>query len=317
MKILVTGGSGFVGSHLVSRLVADGHSVTVIDDLSTGVEDNLSSVIDQIRFVRGSILNQEELSFALAETEYVFHLAAAVGVFNIVNNPLKSLLTNIRGTENVLELAASMNIPVFLTSSSEVYGKNTSDSLKESDDRILGTPVTLRWSYSEAKAIDESLAYAYHLERNLETRIVRFFNTVGPRQLGAYGMVVPRFVRAALNNEPITIYGDGTQTRCFAHVYDVIDAVMSIAFAGNTIGKVVNIGNDFETSINDLARKVINETGSTSEIVYVPYSEAYGDGFEDMERRVPNIQLIQQLVGWKPKRDLSTVIADISADMKK
>jgi UDP-glucose 4-epimerase len=257
------------------------------------------------------------LSFALAETEYVFHLAAAVGVFNIVNYPLKSLLTNIRGTENVLELAASMNIPVFLTSSSEVYGKNTSDSLKESDDRILGTPVTLRWSYSEAKAIDESLAYAYHLERNLETRIVRFFNTVGPRQLGAYGMVVPRFVRAALNNEPITIYGDGTQTRCFAHVYDVIDAVMSIAFAGNTIGKVVNIGNDFEISINDLARKVINETGSTSEIVYVPYSEAYGDGFEDMERRVPNIQLIQQLVGWKPKRDLSTVIADISADMKK
>jgi len=317
MKILVTGGSGFVGSHLVSRLVADGHSVTVIDDLSTGVEDNLSSVIDQIRFVRGSILNQEELSFALAETEYVFHLAAAVGVFNIVNYPLKSLLTNIRGTENVLELAASMNIPVFLTSSSEVYGKNTSDSLKESDDRILGTPVTLRWSYSEAKAIDESLAYAYHLERNLETRIVRFFNTVGPRQLGAYGMVVPRFVRAALNNEPITIYGDGTQTRCFAHVYDVIDAVMSIAFAGNTIGKVINIGNDFEISINDLARKVINETGSTSEIVYVPYSEAYGDGFEDMERRVPNIQLIQQLVGWKPKRDLSTVIADISADMKK
>jgi len=316
MRILVTGGSGFVGSHLVSRLVADGHSVTVIDDLSTGVEDNLSSVIDQIRFVRGSILNQEELSFALAEAEYVFHLAAAVGVFNIVNNPLKSLLTNIRGTENVLELAASRNIPVFLTSSSEVYGKNTSDSLKESDDRILGSPVTLRWSYSEAKAIDESLAYAYHLERNLETRIVRFFNTVGPRQLGAYGMVVPRFVRAALNNEPITIYGDGNQTRCFAHVYDVIDAVMSIAFAGNTIGKVINIGNDFEISINDLARKVIDETGSTSEIVYVPYSEAYGDGFEDMERRVPNIDLIQQLVGWKPKRDLSTVIADISADMK-
>jgi UDP-glucose 4-epimerase len=316
MRVLVTGGSGFVGSHLVSRLVADGHSVTVIDDLSTGVENNLSSVIDQITFVKGSILNHEELSFAFAETEYVFHLAAAVGVFNIVNNPLKSLLTNIRGTENVLELAASRNIPVFLTSSSEVYGKNASDSLKESDDRILGTPVTLRWSYSEAKAIDESLAYAYHLERNLETRIVRFFNTVGPRQLGAYGMVVPRFVRAALNNEPITIYGDGNQTRCFAHVYDVIDAVMSIAFAENTIGKVINIGNDFEISINDLARKVIDETGSTSEIVYVPYSEAYGDGFEDMERRVPNIDLIQQLVGWKPRRDLSTVIADISADMR-
>jgi UDP-glucose 4-epimerase len=204
-----------------------------------------------------------------------------------------------------------------VTSSSEVYGKNISDSLKESDDRILGSPVTLRWSYSEAKAIDESLAYAYFIEKQLETRIVRFFNTVGPRQLGAYGMVVPRFVKSALTQEPITIYGDGKQTRCFAHVYDVIDAVIAIAFAENTIGKVVNIGNDFEISINGLAKKIIDETGSKSEIVYVSYSEAYGDGFEDMERRVPNIDLIDQLVGWKPKRDLSTMIADISVEMNK
>jgi UDP-glucose 4-epimerase len=251
------------------------------------------------------------------EADYVFHLAAAVGVFNIVNHPLASLLTNIRGTENVLEAAHETKTPVFLTSSSEVYGKNISDSLKESDDRILGSPVTLRWSYSEAKAIDESLAYAYFIEKQLETRIVRFFNTVGPRQLGAYGMVVPRFVKAALANESITIYGDGNQTRCFAHVYDVVDAVMAIAFAGNTIGKVINIGNDFEISINDLARKITDETGSKSETVYVPYEEAYGDGFEDMERRVPNINLISQLVGWKPKRDLSTMIADISAEMNK
>ena len=198
-----------------------------------------------------------------------------------------------------------------------MYGKNISDSLKESDDRILGSPVTLRWSYSEAKAIDESLAYAYFIEKQLETRIVRFFNTVGPRQLGAYGMVVPRFVKAALANEPITIYGDGNQTRCFAHVYDVVDAVLAIAFADNTIGKVINIGNDFEISINGLAKKVIDETGSKSEIVYVSYSDAYGDGFEDMERRVPNIDLINQLVGWKPKRDLSTMISDISAEMEK
>jgi UDP-glucose 4-epimerase len=227
------------------------------------------------------------------------------------------LLTNIRGTENVLEAAHLSGTPVFLTSSSEVYGKNISDSLKESDDRILGTPVTLRWSYSEAKAIDESLAYAYFVEKQLQTRIIRFFNTVGPRQLGAYGMVVPRFVKSALANEPITIYGNGNQTRCFAHVFDVIDAVISIAFAGNTIGKVINIGNDFEISINELAEKIISETNSKSEIVYVPYEEAYGDGFEDMERRVPNIDLINQLVGWKPKRDLTTIIRDISSEMKK
>jgi UDP-glucose 4-epimerase len=227
------------------------------------------------------------------------------------------LLTNIRGTENVLEAAHATNTPVFLTSSSEVYGKNVSDSLKESDSRILGSPVTLRWSYSEAKAIDESLAYAYFVEKQLKTRIVRFFNTVGPRQLGAYGMVVPRFIEAALKNEPITVYGNGKQTRCFAHVYDVIDAVIAIAFAENTIGQVINIGNDFEISISALAEKVITETKSKSEIVYVPYKEAYGDGFEDMERRVPNIELISQLVGWKPQRNLTKIIRDISSQMSK
>ena len=319
MRILVTGGAGFIGSHLCERLIKDGHTVTALDNFSTGRSSNLINIKSAIDFtlVEGSILDTEILGSLINEADYVFHLAAAVGVFNIVNNPLASLLTNIRGTENVLEVAHATKTPVFLTSSSEVYGKNISDSLKESDDRILGSPVTLRWSYSEAKAIDESLAYAYFIEKQLETRIVRFFNTVGPRQLGAYGMVVPRFVKAALANEPITIYGDGNQTRCFAHVYDVIDAVLAIAFADNTIGKVINIGNDFELSINALAKKIIEETSSKSEIVYVPYAEAYGDGFEDMERRVPNIELINQLVGWKPKRDLSTMIADISSEMKK
>jgi UDP-glucose 4-epimerase len=319
MQILVTGGAGFIGSHLCERLIREGHSVTAIDNFSTGQASNVDSlkVSENFKMVEGSILDISILNPLIAEADYVFHLAAAVGVFNIVKNPLASLLTNIRGTENVLESAHATKTPVFLTSSSEVYGKNISDSLKESDDRILGSPVTLRWSYSEAKAIDESLAYAYFIEKQLETRIVRFFNTVGPRQLGAYGMVVPRFVKSALANEPITIYGDGTQTRCFAHVYDVIDAVIAIAFADNTIGKVINIGNDFEISINGLAQKIIVETGSKSEIVYVPYNEAYGDGFEDMERRVPDIGLINQLVGWKPKRDLTTMISDISAEMKK
>ena len=319
MRILVTGGAGFIGSHLSERLISDGHAVVVLDSVSTGKFSNLNRILDSssLQVVQGSILDTNVLNSLIENVDYVFHLAAAVGVFNIVNNPLASLLTNIRGTENVLEAAHNSNKPVLLTSSSEVYGKNISDSLKESDDRIVGSPVTLRWSYSEAKAIDESLAYAYHIEKQLEIRIIRFFNTVGPRQLGAYGMVVPRFVKAALANEPITIYGDGNQTRCFVHIFDVIDAVIAIAFAENTVGKVINIGNNFEISINNLAKKIINETGSKSEIVYVPYAEAYGDGFEDMERRVPNIDLINQLVGWKPQRDLSTMISDISEDMKK
>jgi UDP-glucose 4-epimerase len=319
MRILVTGGAGFIGSHLCERLVNDGHSVAVIDDFSTGSASNLINLLSADRFtlIEGSILDTELLHSLIKDTEYVFHLAAAVGVFNIVNNPLASLLTNIRGTENVLEVASKTGTPVFLTSSSEVYGKNISDSLKEGDNRILGSPVTLRWSYSEAKAIDESLAYAYFVEKQLETRIVRFFNTVGPRQLGAYGMVVPRFVKSALANEPITVYGDGKQTRCFAHVYDVIDAVIAVAFSDRTIGKVVNIGNNFEISINDLAVKVIEETDSRSEITYIPYGEAYGENFEDMERRVPNIELIDDLVGWKPRRDLKEMIGDIVKEMKK
>ena len=318
MRILITGGAGFIGSHLTDRLIKDGHQVTVLDNLATGRKENLLRHLegDKINFVQGSILDLSILDKLVKETEYIFHLAAAVGVFNIVRHPLDSLMTNIRGTENVLESAYKYSKPVFVTSSSEVYGKNISDSLKESDDRILGAPVTLRWSYSEAKAIDESLAYAYWVEKKLETRIVRFFNTVGPRQLGAYGMVVPRFVKFALENEPITIYGTGEQTRCFGHVYDAVDAVVKIAFSENTIAKVINIGNDFEISINDLAKKIIDQTNSKSEIIYVPYEEAYGDGFEDMERRVPNIELIKSLVGWEPKRDLSTMILDIADFLK-
>ena len=319
MRILVTGGAGFIGSHLCEALIDKGNTVTALDDLSTGRIENLSNSFksSEFSFVEGSILDTELLNSLIDGSDYIFHLAAAVGVFNIVNNPLKSLLTNIQGTENILQLAEKSMTPVFITSSSEVYGKNISDSLGENDDRILGSPLTLRWSYSEAKAIDESLAYAYFVEKQLETRIVRFFNTVGPRQLGSYGMVVPRFVKAALDDEPITVYGDGTQTRCFAHVYDVIDAVMKIAFARNTIGKLINIGNDFEISINGLAEKVITELGSKSKIVYIPYAKAYGDGFEDMERRVPNIELIKQLVDWEPQRNLSTMIADIAAEMQK
>jgi len=318
VKFLITGGSGFIGSHLVDALISAKHSVLVLDNVSTGSLNNLDSHQDseKFSFINGSVLDQKLLESAVKDVDYIFHLAAAVGVFNIVNHPLSSLVTNIRGTENVLEAALTKNTPVFLSSSSEVYGKNTSDSLKESDDRILGSPTTLRWSYSEAKAIDETLAFAYWTEKKLPTRIVRFFNTVGPRQVGAYGMVIPRFVSMALKNEPITIYGNGEQTRCFGHVYDVIDAVVSVAFSDKTIGKVINIGNNFEISMNDLAKKIIEETGSKSEIKYVPYSEAYGDGFEDMERRVPNIDLIKSLTGWQPKRDLTQIIRDVAEDLR-
>jgi UDP-glucose 4-epimerase len=318
VHILVTGGAGFIGSHLVDRLLNDGHQVIALDNIGTGRLENLAAHKNNPHFnlVEGSVLDQGLLAQKVKSTDYIFHLAAAVGVFTIVNEPLSSLVTNIRGTENVLEVASTSNIPVFLSSSSEVYGKNISDSLRETDDRILGSPTTLRWSYSEAKAIDESLAFAYWTEKKLPTRIVRFFNTVGPRQVGSYGMVVPRFVASALKNEPLVIYGTGEQTRCFGHVSDVIDAVTAVAFSDKTIGQVINIGNNKEISMNDLAQTIVKLTNSSSQIKYMPYAEAYGEGFEDMERRVPNIDLIYALTGWKPKKNLEDIIKDVARDLK-
>lgn len=318
MNILITGGAGFIGSHLTDRLVLEGHSVTVLDNLSTGRISNIQQHLDskKVAFVEGSILDINLVNKLTSESEYVFHLAAAVGVFNIVNNPLASLLTNIRGTENILESAHQNGVPILVASSSEVYGKNTSDSLSETDNRILGSPTMLRWSYSEAKAIDESLAYAYFIEKKLETRIVRFFNTVGPRQLGSYGMVVPRFIEAALKNVPVSIYGNGEQTRCFAHVFDVVEALCLVAFSSNTVGQVVNIGNNSEISMNNLAKLIISTTNSSSEVEYVPYEIAYGAGFEDMKRRVPNLSLMKELVGWQPKRDLEQIINDVAKDIR-
>ena len=319
MRILVTGGSGFVGSHLCERLIHEGHQVTALDLGSTGKATNLENLSTNPNFklVQGSILDKEILEPLIAGNEYIFHAAAAVGVFNIVKDTLASMITNIQGTEYVLGLAQKHHKPVFITSSSEIYGKNTSDSLSEDSDRILGSPLTLRWSYSESKAIVESLAYAYHIEKGSEIRIVRFFNAVGPRQLGSFGMVLPRFVKAALTNQPLTIYGGGIQTRCFTHIYDVIDAVMLVAFSETTNGKVLNIGNPVETSIRELAERVIQETNSLSEIVYLPYQEAYGDGFEDMQRRVPNIEAINKLLGWTPKHNLDAIIRDIASEMQK
>lgn len=318
MRVLITGGAGFIGSHLTDRLITDGHDVTVLDNLETGRIENLAdaSKSDRLTFIEGSVLDAEIVEKLAGEVDFIYHLAAAVGVFNILERPLASLMTNLRGTEIVLDAALKFSRPILVASSSEVYGKNTSDSLHEDDNRILGSPLMLRWSYSQAKAIDETLAYTYWQEKQLPTRIVRFFNTVGPRQLGAYGMVVPRFVAAALDNEEITIYGDGNQTRCFGHVADIIDALISVTNSEKTIGTVVNIGNDEEISINDLAKKIIEMTDSKSKIVYLSYADAYKSGFEDMERRVPNIKRIKKLTGWAPTRNLETIIRDVADHLR-
>ena len=315
MRVLVTGGAGFIGSHLSDRLIADGHSVTVLDNLETGRLENLAAAqtTGKLTFIQGSVLDSPKVDQLVAEADFTYHLAAAVGVFNILEKPLASLMTNIRGTENVLDAAHKHKKPVLIASSSEVYGKNTSDSLQEDDSRILGSPLMLRWSYSQAKAIDETLAYAFYQDQGLQVRIVRFFNTVGPRQLGAYGMVVPRFIEAALANKDLEIYGNGNQTRCFGHIADIIDALIAVTGTDKTIGTVVNIGNSGEISINDLAAKIIAATGSKSKTVHVSYEDAYKVGFEDMDRRVPNIDRINELTGWAPKRDLETIIKDVAA----
>ncbi|MCX6428080.1 MAG: GDP-mannose 4,6-dehydratase [Actinobacteria bacterium] len=318
MRVLVTGGAGFIGSHLCDRLIADGHQVCVLDNLETGQLSNLegAQASGQLAFINGSVLDAPLVERLVSENDFTYHLAAAVGVFNILDKPLASLMTNIRGTENVLDASLKHSRPVLIASSSEVYGKNISDSLQEDDSRILGSPLMLRWSYSQAKAIDETLAFAFYQDANLQVRIVRFFNTVGPRQLGAYGMVVPRFVEAALANKDIQIYGDGNQTRCFGHVADIIDALIAVTSTDKTIGTVVNIGNSEEISINDLASKIIAATGSSSKVVHVSYEQAYKVGFEDMERRVPNIDRIKELTGWAPKRNLETIIKDVADYIK-
>jgi len=317
MRILVTGGAGFIGSHLVEKLLGLGHEVSVLDDLSTGSIKNLEGISGtaSLEFYMGSVLDEDLVSRLVAKTDYIFHLAAAVGVFNIVQKPLQSLFINLKGTENVLSAADKFSVPILVASSSEIYGKNSSDSLSESSDRILGNPLTMRWSYSEAKAIDESLAYAYHVEKSMEIRIARFFNTVGPRQLGAYGMVVPRFVSSALENSPITIYGDGQQSRCFAHVQDAVDALVKVAFSKETIGRAVNIGNSTEISILKLAEFIKDRLKSSSDLVFLDYQAAYGDGFEDMQRRVPDVTLIKQLVGWEPQLSLENIVDDIAKAM--
>ncbi|MDP3787234.1 MAG: GDP-mannose 4,6-dehydratase [Candidatus Omnitrophota bacterium] len=313
MHYLITGGAGFIGSHLADKLISEGHRVTALDDLSTGKYENVKHLEGNPNFelVVGTILNEYLVDKLTERCSAIFHLAAAVGVELIVNHPLESLTTNIKGSEIILEMAYRYHKKVLITSTSEIYGKNTQGPLKEDQDRILGSPLKSRWSYSTAKAVDEMLAYVYWKEKNLPTVIVRLFNTVGPRQSSAYGMVLPRFVKQALGSKDMTVYGSGKQSRCFLHVKDVVSALTKLIDKPNACGQVFNIGSQEEITIEGLAKKVIEITSSRSKVIYIPYNEAYEEGFEDMERRVPDISKINDLIGFIPTVDLNGIIKDV------
>ncbi len=309
-RALITGGAGFVGSHLAERLLDEGVSVTVIDNLSTGSVANLSQLDGHpdFRLVVGNVEEESTMEVLISEHDYVLHLAAAVGVKLIVSEPVRSMITNIRGTEVVLELANKWRKPVLLASTSEVYGKNRELPFKENGDMVLGSTVNSRWSYACSKAIDEFLALAYNRQTQLPVVVARLFNTVGPRQSAQYGMVLPTFVRQALGGEPITVFGDGHQTRTFHDVSDTVEALWRLVNEPAAVGEVFNIGGDEEVSINELAERVKRRTGADSPIVHVPYEEAYAPGFEDMRRRVPDITKIGTVTGFKPTLGLDEII---------
>lgn len=314
MRYLITGGAGFIGSHLADHLIGQGHEVFIIDDLSTGAMDNIRHLKGSPRFHYhiDTIANAPLLAELVDTVDAVFHLAAAVGVRLVVEQPVYTIETNIHGTGWVLAAAQKKKKPVLVASSSEVYGKSTAVPFREDDDMLLGPSVKARWSYACSKAIDEFLALAYHRERGLPTVVARLFNTVGPRQTGRYGMVIPSFVRQALAGEPLTVYGDGGQTRCFTHVKDVVRALALLLGSPGCHGQVYNVGSDHEISILALAERVRAAVGTAGEIRFVPYDEAYTEGFEDMRRRVPDVQRLRSL-GWKAEGSLDDIVADVVA----
>ena len=318
MKCFVTGAAGFIGSHLVEDLIAAGHVVVGLDDFSTGREQNLAAVAGhpRLQLERGSVVDQQAVDELTAGADSVVHLAAAVGAFVIRDKTLESLRTNIHGTENVVAAASRFGARLLVASTSEIYGKNMTVGLREDDDRIVGSPLRSRWSYAEAKAIDESLVDAYVRERGLQAVIVRLFNTVGPRQTGRYGMVIPRFVRQALTGQPLTVFGSGEQIRCFCHVQDVVPALIRLVGTDRAVGLAVNLGSSEQVSIGELARRVIEATGSASTIEQTSYLEAYGTGYEDMQRRVPNCDLARDLVGFAATKSLDEIIRAVIADQQ-
>ncbi len=318
MRCFITGAAGFIGSHLTEYLLAGGHEVTGLDDFSTGREQNLAEIRGHPRFrlVPGSILDDGLVDELTGGADTVFHLAAAVGAFVIRDKTLESLRTNIHGTENVVAAASRHGARLLAASTSEIYGKNTTVGLREDDDRVIGSPLRSRWTYAEAKAIDESLIDAYVRERGLTAVIVRLFNTVGPRQTGRYGMVIPRFARQALTGEPVTVFGTGDQIRCFCHVADVVPALLALVQSDAASGRAVNLGSSEQVTINELARRVIAATGSRSLVERSSYLDAYGSGYEDMQRRVPDCTLARELTGFTATRSLDQIIDAVVADQQ-
>lgn len=317
-RILITGGAGFIGGWLAKRLLNENREVFVIDDLSTGCFDNIEDLTKNANFHYeiGDVADERLLHILIDKCDYICHLAASVGVKTVMDEPLRSLENNIRGTELVLKLASKKKKPVLITSTSEVYGKNGKAPFSESDDRVYGSAYNYRWGYAFSKAIDEFLALAYWREKQLPTVVVRLFNTVGPGQVASYGMVLPTFVKQCLANEPITIYGSGNQTRCFGHVKDVIDGLVKIIDSDQVFGEIFNLGNTEEISIKNLAEKVKMMTGSGSKLKFIAYEDAYGDGFEDMERRVPDISKAKRLLDWEPRHNLDQIIKGVVEDHK-
>jgi len=319
MRILITGGAGFVGSHLADKLWNEGHSITVIDNLSTGQYSNIAHLEDRERFrlIIDTVLDAKLMGHLVRETARVYHMASAVGVRLIMEQPVKTIETIFHGTDVVLGLCSKYRKRVLIPSTSEVYGKGISVPFREEDDLLTGATDKHRWAYACAKTLDEFLALAHFKETRLPVVVARLFNTVGPRQTGHYGMVVPRFVQAALANQPIEVHGDGTQSRCFGHVTDVVDGLTKMIENPACFGEVINLGSDSEISIKHLAEKAISLTGSTSKISYIPYAEAYGEGFEDMQRRVPSLEKARRIIGYQPTRSLDDIINDVADDFRK
>ena len=316
MRVLLTGGAGFIGSHLCDALLAQGDTPVILDNLSTGQLSNIAHIQNKVELHQGDIRDVALVSKLTEQSDLVLHMAAALGVSTILEKTVESVSTNFTGSEVVLQAALKHKKRIIIASTSEIYGKNPDQPLKETHDRVVGAPQKIRWTYADAKALEEAIAHSLFLTEGLKVSTIRFFNTVGPRQTGRYGMVVPRFVQSAIKNEPLTIYGDGTQSRVFCHVLDAIDAVLKITKDNKTIGEVFNVGGEGETTIQKLAEKIITNTQSKSKITFTAYSDAYPAGFEDMQRRVPDITKAKTSLNWKPSRDLDQIISDVAASIK-
>lgn len=312
MRILITGGAGFIGSHLSDFYYSNGHDVTIVDNFSTGSSANINHLKNKINLVSGDIRDTRLIQGLVKDSDLVLHMAAALGVRNILKSPIESISTNVIGSEVVLNAATEFGTRIIIASTSEIYGKNPKQPLSEIDDRVVGAPQKIRWSYSDAKAIEEAMAFALNKEKQLPVTTIRLFNTVGPRQTGEYGMVIPRFIENALLGNPLTVYGDGLQSRSFCHVHDVVRAITLIASTEHTVAHVFNIGNTISITISELAAKIIAVLGSKSRVEYLSYEDAYQTGFEDLQSRIPNIEKITESIGWAPKLTLDDIISDVA-----